>query len=759
MATPPLYPIGKGGPVRNAVCALALVLGVACAADWQPAKGPLATRWAKDVAPAKAHPEYPRPQMARKQWQSLNGLWDYAIRPKDGAAPKQFDGQILVPFPLESALSGVMKRIDEKSRLWYRRTVQLPGEWRGKRVLLHFGAVDWEATVAVNGKDIGSHRGGYDAFSFDITDALKPAGPQEIVLGVFDPSSAGNQPRGKQVSKPRGIWYTPTTGIWQTAWLEPVPEQSIRELVLVPDVDAGALRLTVLGRNTDAKCWVRALATVDGTQVGESAEGPVGKEIVLKIPAPKLWSPDTPFLYGLSVYLQRAKGTDVLWESVEGYFGLRKASLGKDERGNAVMMLNNKPIFHIGPLDQGFWPDGLYTAPTDEALRYDVEMTRKLGFNCARKHVKIEPARWYYWCDRLGLMVWQDMPNGNNKTPEARKQFEAELTALVKGRRNHPSIVMWVPFNEGWGQHDTERYAALVKKLDPTRLVNNASGWTDKKVGDVFDIHSYRRLKPVNPEAKRAIVIGEFGGLGLGVDGHTWAQRHWGYTGAGGSAQLTAMYVKLLRELWNRHRSIGLSGAIYTQTTDVETECNGLMTYDRAVVKFLPDDMAKGNRGKFPPPPILKTIVPTAEKKGFAWRYTTGKPADGWTKPDFDDSKWKEGPAGFGRKDTPGAVSRTEWTSSDIWIRRSVDLPQGALADPHFRLHHDEDAEVYINGVLAAKATGFSTAYEELAVNEKGRAAIKPGKNVLAAHCRQTKGGQYIDLGIIDIVPRPAPKK
>jgi len=728
------------------VCVAWVAAGVSGAA-WQPAKGPLATRWAKDVSPANAHPEYPRPQMVRKQWQSLNGLWDYAIRPKADARPKQFDGQILVPYPVESALSGVMKRVSPDQRLWYRRGFQVPAAWKGQRVLLHFGAVDWEATVTVNGKELGIHRGGYDAFAFDITHALKD-GAQEVVLAVFDPTDAGNQPRGKQVRRPGGIMYTPTTGIWQSVWLEPVPQQYIASVHIVPDVDAGqvSVRAEVLPGQWRKPPTVEVRVRDGGAEIGKG-QGMVGAPIPVKIPKPKLWSPDSPFLYDVTVKLNSG-------DTVEGYFGMRKIALGKDERGITRMMLNGKPLFHIGPLDQGFWPDGLYTAATDEALRYDVEITKKLGMNCARKHVKVEPDRWYYWCDRLGLMVWQDMPSGNNKTPEAKQQFETELLALVRGRWNHPSVVMWVPFNEGWGQHDTARYCTLVKKLDPTRLVNNASGWTDKKVGDVHDIHSYPGPGSPKPEEKRAAVLGEFGGLGLKVDGHTWQQKTWGYRGTASSEELTRHYVKLLRRLYALKEDPGLCAGIYTQTSDVETECNGLLTYDRAVVKLDLETAAKANRGDFPPPPIVKAIVPTSEKQGHAWRYTTEKPPDGWFKPGFDDSKWKEGPAGFGSRGTPGAIVRTEWKTPDIWIRRTVELPAGELVNPHFWMHHDEDVEVYVNGVLAAKAGHFTTVYEELAMTKGGRAALKPGKLVLAAHCKQTMGGQYLDFGIVDLVPR-----
>lgn len=754
--------------VRSLGFVVALGLAAsALAAEWQMAKGPLMTRWAKDVAPDKAWPEYPRPQMVRKEWQNLNGLWDYAIAAKDAAQPTAWEGKILVPFPVESALSGVMRKVDEKQRLWYRRTFDVPAAWKGKRVLLHFEAVDWETTVWVNGKELGTHRGGYDPFSFDITDALKADGAQELVLAVFDPTDAGFQPIGKQRKNPGGIMYTPSTGIWQTAWLEPVPVAWVDSLRIDPDVDAGLVRVTVKGAGQWRKPPTAEIVVHSGGKEIGTAKAVVDETAELRIPDIKLWTPDTPFLYDLTIKL----GED----SVESYFGMRKIALGKDEAGITRMMLNGKPVFHIGPLDQGFWPDGLHTAPCDEAMRYDIEMTKKLGMNCARKHTKYEPSRWYYWCDKLGLLVWQDMPSmfveppretkdkqGNVRKPgpaaferfeQAKKNFEIELVRMIECRRNHPSIVMWVPFNEGWGQHDTERYCELVKKLDPTRLVNNASGWTDMKVGDVHDIHAYPGPAMPPVEEKRAAVLGEFGGLGLGVDGHTWTAKHWGYRGAASQEDLTKQYVKLLQRLYQL-RDKGLCAGIYTQTSDVETECNGLMTYDRELVKLDLEAAAKANRGEFPPPPDVKVIVPTSEKEGIAWRYTTEKPADDWFKPDFDDKGWKEGPAGFGTKGTPGTTVRTEWRTPDIWIRRTVELPEGKLVNPALSMHHDEDAEVYINGVLAVKIGGFTTQYEEFELTKEGAAALKPGRNVLAVHCKQTMGGQYIDLGLVDLVPK-----
>ncbi len=589
-----------------AVC-LMLPLSLPAAEKWQPAQGPLMTRWAKDVSPKNVHPEYPRPQMVRQDWQNLNGLWDYAVTTKDAPQPAKWDGQILVPFPIESALSGVMKRVYETNQLWYHRTFTIPRGWKGKSILLNFGAVDWEAKVFVNGKEVGAHRGGYDGFSFDISSALKPSGEQEIVVAVWDPADAGPQPRGKQVRKPEGIWYTPTSGIWQTVWLEPVARSRIERLRITPNPDQSVVQLDVDARAIQGRATV-SVTVMDGTQVINQMESIVEVPLAslqiqpsfgLVISAPKLWSPDSPFLYGLRVTLsQNGKKVD----EIESYFGMRKISLGKDSHGNLRLHLNGKPLFQFGPLDQGFWPDGLYTAPTDEALRYDIEMTKQLGFNMARKHVKVEPARWYYWCDKLGLLVWQDMPSGDKsaewkgpsgvdgkemqRTPESAEIYERELRAMVAGLYNHPSIVVWVPFNEGWGQFDTVRILNLTKQLDPTRLVDGPSGGNHFPAGDILDHHQYPGPAVPPPASDRARVLGEFGGLGLPLPGHTWqAEKNWGYRSFTNSAALTDAYVGLIEKLKPMTGEPGVSAAIYTQTTDVEIEINGLMTYDRAVVK------------------------------------------------------------------------------------------------------------------------------------------------------------------------------
>jgi hypothetical protein len=729
-------------------------------AAWRPTEGPLQTQWAKDVSPKNAHPEYPRPQMERKQWLNLNGLWDFSITGKDEARPETFSQQILVPFPVESALSGAMKTVTEVDRLWYRRTFEIPRDWKDQRVLLHFGAVDFETTVWVNGKQVGSHRGGYDPFTFDITEAVQRSGENEVVVAVLDPTDASTQPRGKQVRKPdKGIFYTATSGIWQTVWLEPVPRSYIRSLKLNTDLPQKALLVNVASSGASPGHSIEVEVLHAGRQVA-SAHGKSGRDLSVSIPEARLWSPEDPFLYDLKVTLREGRRTV---DSVNSYAGLRKVALGKDEKGITRLFLNDQPYFMVGPLDQGFWPDGLYTAPTDEALRYDIEVTRKLGFNMARKHVKIEPARWYYWADKLGLLVWQDMPSGDKfirardadiqRTPESAAQFEIELRAMIDAHYNSPSIVMWVVFNEGWGQYDTARLANWVKGYDTTRLVNSVSGWADRSVGDVHDMHRYPGPGSPAPESTRAAVLGEFGGLGFKVDGHTWAGNTWGYRGMETLEKLTRQYGKLWRGIYDLKKSPGMSAAVYTQTTDVEYEGNGLLTYDRAVIKMPVNLVSNANQGRFPPEPKAIVLAPTAQSEPVTWRYVTERPGDDWFTAGFDDSMWKEAPGGFGSNGTPGAVVRTEWTTSDIWLRREFTLPETEFKDLQLLVHHDEDAEIYLNGVQAAKLARFTTDYEEAGITAEALKTLKPGRNVMAVHCRQTSGGQYIDAGILSYEP------
>lgn len=567
--------------------------------------GSLRTRWAKDVSSLPL-PEYPRPQLRRAVWVNLNGSWDYAIVPTRQAKPETWDGKILVPFCAESSLSGVQRFVGKENRLWYRRTFEKPAMRRGQRLLLHFGGVDWHAVVWVNGTPVGGHKGGYDPFTFDITDALARGKEQTLVVSVWDPTDEGFQPRGKQQTQPKGIWYTSVTGIWQTVWLEVVPATYIERLRITPDFDNKRITVEVAAFGSNEK--VSAVGQLlDGNQMVADAKAAMSESgataLTFTVPQPKLWSPDTPFLYDLKVSLRRS-GRAV--DAVTSYCALRKIALKKDAAGIDRVALNDDIIFQCGPLDQGWWPDGLYTAPTDDALRSDIEITKQLGFNAARKHVKIEPQRWYYWADKLGLLVWQDMPNARGSTPvggpeatvsaQQQAQFRAELKAMMDNLYNHPCIVIWVPFNEGWGQHNTNDTIRWVKQLDPTRLVDGPSGWQDFGVGDLMDVHRYPGPAMHPPVNGRASVLSEFGGVSCLMRGHLWKEdNNWGYVSARDPQELQATYENLLRDLQPLIRG-GLCAAIYTQTTDVENEVNGLLTYNRAIVKLDVERTAQSHR-------------------------------------------------------------------------------------------------------------------------------------------------------------------
>jgi hypothetical protein len=722
---------------------LSAIAHAVMAAEWHPKQAPLMTRWAAEVSPTNALPDYPRPQLVRPDWLNLNGLWDYAITPDSASEPPSFTRQILVPFPVESALSGVMTNFDEHSKLWYHRTFSVPAAWRGKRVRLHFGAVDWLCQVSVNGHPIGQHQGGYDSFTFDITEALKWGGAENISVCVTDPTE-GDQPRGKQSRKPEGIFYTSTSGIWQTVWLEPVPNICIDQLKSIPDVDAKALRLWVAVNSFSTSIRVRAVASIGGRMMS-SVTGPANADLVLSLPDPHLWSPDDPFLYDLQVTLQDG---DRVLDSVASYFGMRKVALRLDDQGFMRIALNDQFVFEIGTLDQGFWPDGIYTAPTDAALRSDIEFLKKAGFNLTRKHVKVEPDRWYYWCDKLGMLVWQDMPSGNNSTVEGQRDFENELLRMVENLRNHPSIITWVLFNEGWGQYDTEPLTQWLKAQDPSRLVDDASGWTDMRVGDFIDMHSYPGPDAPVSEPHRASVLGEFGGLGLVVPGHTLATHCWGYVMLTNAQELAAQYTEAFRHVWRLHAVRGLSAAVYTQTADVETECNGLQTYDRAVAKIDPVVLQAANYAGYSATP-MKIVLADGLSGGASWKYTMAKPAAGWFSADFVASAWKEGAGGFGTTGTPGIILNTRWDTPDIWLRREFVLKPEELAGIKLRIFHDEDVEVYLNGVLAVKLAGFLTDYDEFEISPAAAAVLHPGTNTIAVHCHNTTGGQGVDVGVL----------
>lgn len=569
----------------------------------------LPTRWAADVDAAAPHPEYPRPQMQRAAWTNLNGPWDYAIVAADAGQPADWDGVITVPFAPESDLSGVRRDVLPTEALWYRRAIPTPDRATTDHVLLHFEAADWRTTVFVNGHEAGTHEGGSDAFSFDITDLLADAPHQEIVVRCWDPTDTATQPRGKQVMEPGGIWYKAVTGIWQTVWLEVVPAAHIAGLEVLASLDDGTITATVTpSAACPAGARIDMVVRDGGTEIAR-AEGTVASGVRVAIEHPRPWSPADPALYDIEVTLTDGGSVD----RVASYTAFRKIETRVAPDGHRRIYLNGEPIFLYGPLDQGWWPDGLLTPPTDDAMRWDIEAMKALGHNCVRKHIKVEPARWYAWCDRLGLLVWQDIPSGyqtgkeeihflhpestieqdNGFTPEEHAIFVREMTAIIHMRRSSPCIVIWTPFNEGWGQHQTNETLGIARDLAANQLICGPSGWKDFGEGDLLDMHEYPG--PGMPESQdgRASVLGEFGGLTLPIGGHMWVTENlFGYKDMKSPDDLLAEYGALVDGVMEL-KARGLAAAIYTQLTDVEGEVNGYVTYDRAVEKMPRERLAE----------------------------------------------------------------------------------------------------------------------------------------------------------------------
>jgi beta-galactosidase/beta-glucuronidase len=587
---------------------------LAIAQDWKPAGDKIKTPWTEKVNPQKPHPEYPRPQLVRdNNWVNLNGLWSYKIENKDVAEiPSAWDGKILVPYAIESALSGVGKRLTKDQSLWYHNEITVANTMRKGKVLLHFGAVDWRCDVFINGKLIDTHEGGFNAFTVDISNALVKGSKQQIALRVWDPTDQGPQPRGKQVNNPHGIWYTPVSGIWQTVWLEAVPESHIVSTKQTPDVDNKWLQFKAEIANAKEGDQLIVEAYDGNQKIAEQKSG-TNDPIQLSVPNAELWSPSNPKLYDIHIKLLR---NGKVIDQAKSYFAMRKITKKRDDKGVMRMYLNDKFVFHFGPLDQGWWPDGLHTAPTDEALKFDIIKTKEMGFNMIRKHIKVEPARWYRHCDSIGMLVWQDMPSGDlggnvwdmhpgklsgglldkNRTAASEAIYKKEWQTIMDQLHNFPSIVVWVPFNEAWGQFKSKEIVAWTQNYDQSRLVNGASGGNYQAPGDIFDIHNYPA--PVMPDPSiygkdYILVLGEYGGLGLPIEGHTWQEKdNWGYQSFKNKQELKEKYESFIKIL-AKQISMGLSGAVYTQTTDVEIETNGLMTYDRKVIKISEKDLKK----------------------------------------------------------------------------------------------------------------------------------------------------------------------
>jgi len=579
---------------------------IASAQNWKPAGDNLKTSWGENLNPDLVWQEYPRPIMERNEWLNLNGFWEYSILPKGKSEPTVYEGKILVPFCIESSLSGVSKRISDTQELWYKRTFSIPDTWKNKNILLHFEASDWKTEVYVNDILIGSHTGGYTPFSFNITPFLQKSGSQKLVVKIWDPTEKGTQPVGKQNTNNHLIWYTPVSGIWQTVWIEPVPEQHITYLNTQANIDDETFTIHVKSENT-ANCYIEVIVK-DGNAFVSSGKAVSGEAIVVPVKTPKLWDIEHPFLYSLDIILyNNGRETD----RVHSYAAMRKIGQKRDENGIMRIQLNNKNIFPIGPLDQGWWPDGLYTPPSNEAMIYDLKKTKEWGFNMIRKHMKVEPARWYNYCDKIGLLVFQDMPSGDaypkwetnvynggdevKRTPESAENYRKEWKDIMDHLMPYPCIAVWTPFNEAWGQFNTETIAGWTQKKDPTRLVDPASGGNHRACGDILDIHHYP--EPAMPlfDLQRINIIGEFGGILLTIGDHLWKadqKQYWDNKAHKTIDEITNIYASYLESLKNLIPK-GLSAAVYTQTTDCEVEVNGLMTYDRKLIKMNEDSLKK----------------------------------------------------------------------------------------------------------------------------------------------------------------------
>ena len=742
-------------------------------AEWKPVEGRIMTKWAKEVTPANAWDEYPRPLLQRENWTNLNGLWSYGFTAKDAAKPGEWAGEILVPFAPESALSGVGKQLEPNQSLWYKRAITAK-KTEGKRTILHFEAVDYETTVWLNGEEIGKHTGAHTPFFFDITSALKD-GENELLVRVLDATS-GYQLVGKQKLDPGGIWYTRVSGIWQSVWMEEVNARAIEDIDYTCDIKSGTLSVKAkLSGPAVAGEQLRVTASIKGTPAA-NAEG--AGDLTLKINDPKVWSPESPNLYDLKVELVDGGGKVI--DSATSYAALRELGKTKDKNGNWRFTLNGKPIFHWGPLDQGWWPDGLLTPPSEEAMISDIDYLKAAGFNMIRKHIKVEPRRYYYHCDKVGMMMWQDQvsmgygpqtePKGSNPPwtrmapnpkdgewpNEAHEQFVTEYKRMVDHLRDQPCIVVWSPFNEAWGQHRTMETGKMAVAYDKTRPINIASGGNFWPVGDIADHHAYPDPdfplddKRFNDYVK---VVGEFGGHGWPVKGHLWdaTKENWGYGGLPQSLdEWKGRYTKSIAVLKGLRRQ-GISAGVYTQTTDVEGEINGLLTYDR--VEKVPASWLKPIHDSLlstPDAAVYTPIAATSEAQAQTWKFTAENPGSGWEAPGFDDRGWKDGKGGFGTRDTPNTKVGTEWSTPSIWLRREFNVASAPKGKPVLRIYHDEDATVFLNGREITRLTGHTTGYVLIELDEKAAGALKTGENLLAIEVKQTRGGQYIDAGIVD---------
>ena len=741
--------------MRCVICVLSLTTAFAAVAEWKPAASPLMTEWGERVTPENAWREYPRPQLVRKGWTNLNGLWDYAVTPKANETkgfPESWDGKILVPFPIESPLSGVGRLITPDEFVWYRRTFSVERR-PDERTILHFGGVDFRTQVFVNGREVSDvpHEGGQVPFSYDITDFAQK-GENELLLCVWDPTRDFLGSCGKQSFKPGGSSYTRMSGIWQTVWTENVPETHLTGYRTAKvDLSAGTVELTVDGVETpsDRKAAPTGRVRVfDGDREVASAPFVFGERVTLRLPTPvKAWSPETPHLYTLRL----AYGRD----AADGYFAMRTFGRMRDASGAWRFALNGKIVFLLGTLDQGWWPDGFLTPPSEEAMAFDISFLKGLGYNMMRKHLKVEPARYYWLCDRTGILVLQDMPNGDGDRLKRYQLYRDELRQVVDALRVFPSIVMWDPYNEGWGQPGAFLSGCTVgwlRRSDPERLVDGPSGWGDEgcEAADVVDVHSYPGPDVPPPSPDRILFLGEFGGLVCRIPGFLWkpSERD--------RKKVEPMMMKTfnkdyLRALARTERltAHGLAGAVFTQTTDVEDEANGLLSYDRKFHKYDREAVVAAHAS-------LLAAADAAARTAFVrteviarrstWAYSFERPDDGWASADFDDGAWKRGVAVFGHN-LPYIRAGVDWPTSDLWVRRPFELKDvSSVQGVDLMLYHDDEAEVYLNGQKILDAPGSINTFEPFVLDrELFLKAARKGTNVLAVHVHQRAGSQGFD--------------
>jgi hypothetical protein len=739
------------------------------AQKWNMKHARIMTPWAEQIDPENVLGEYPRPQMVRSAWTNLNGVWDFTKVDNMAYNPSQkYDKSILVPFPMESAISGIMdtNHMENRGKVFaYRRQFSVSAK-KGEDILLHFGAVDWKCAVYVNGYKVGEHKGGFDPFYFNITEAIDAKKRnQELCVFVQDYQEFGGYPHGKQKIGEKVIWYTPVTGIWQTVWLESVPKTHIERLVIRPNIDNETINVKVLAENTSTLTKA-TIKVYDGQNLIATANNTaIGEEVAISVPKAKLWSPESPFLYDLTIELYDDRR---ITDKVDSYFGMRKISV-EYFNGHPGMFLNNKPYFHYGVLDQGYWPDGLYTAPTDDALKFDLVKTKEFGMNMSRKHIKVEPARWYYHCDKMGILVWQDIPNPGfgqkgkiiDENTDIRENFHDEMVRIMKSLENYPSVVLWTIYNESWGQPDekvSKRSVDIVRETDPYRLISIASGWNDYEYGDIKDTHWYPQPNVLpNPVNKRASVCGEYGGITLLVDGHRWiGGSDMKYTQVYSSEELKNTFVGFVNQVLGLQAN-GLCAAVYTQITDVEDEENGLITYDRKVVKVDKAQLTEiSDAVQYNISHTSVPVVPVSQAGNVVdkWRYYSSDKeltSDTWKSISFADAAWNEGAAGFGYGSLQGATMNTRWDKQYIYMRtwqNFNNVKSGDIDKLQMQIFHDEECEIYINGVLAVSLNGFTNRYAFVEISKEAKASINIGQpNLIAVKCKNVEGNQFIDLG------------